>query len=185
VKVLRLSRALAVGLAGCVTVFSALAAPGTRVQSRDELTCGSLKAEVHSVWLSFEGQDSPASQLLEQSLSFSVDGGPPKTMPLDGRPLRKKRAGDPKALDAALTSWACLTEGKSPPYLFLTYSCTEGQDSGACVGGVREWDRLYDSRGRHLTVGLKRQDARRDALYRAQGLQEVMRRGVTLTGLSR
>ena len=184
-KALRLSRVLAVGLAGCVTVISALAAPGTRVQTRDELTCGALKAEVHSVWLTFEGQDSPASQLLGQSLSISVDGGSPKTMPLDGRPLRQKRAGDPKALDVALTSWACLTEGKTPPYLFLAYACTEGQDSGACVGGVREWDRLYDSRGRHLTAGLKRKDARRDALYRAQGLQEVMRQGVTLTGLSR
>ncbi len=184
-KVFRLSRGLAVGLAGSVTVISALAAPGTRVQTRHELTCGLLKAEVHSVWLSFEGQDSPASRLLAQSLRFSVDGGPPKKLPLDGRPLRKKRAGDPKALDAALTSWACLTEGQSPPYLFLAYACTEGQDSRGCAGGVREWDRLYDSRGRHLTAGLKRQDARRDALYRAQGLQEVMRRGVALTGLSR
>ena len=105
-KAFRLARALAVGLAGCVALMSALAAPGTRVQTRDELTCGALKAEVQSVWLIFDGQDSPASQLLEQSLDLSLDGGPPKRVPLDGRPLRPKRAGDPKVLDAALTSWA-------------------------------------------------------------------------------
>ena len=177
--------ALAWGLAGCLAMGQALASPGTVVRTSDELACGPLKAQVRSVWLTFTGDDSPPGQLLEQSLSLSVDGGPARAVPLDGRPQRKQLAGRRRVLDAALTSWACVDGGKSPPYLLLAYACTEGEERGGCAGAAREWDRLYDSRGKHLTAGLKRQDPRRAKVDRAQGLEEVMRGGVPLTGLSR
>lgn len=178
-------RGLAFCLAGFVGAAQALAAPGTVVRTQDELACGPLKAQVSSVWLTFAGDDSPPSQLLGQSLSFSVDGGPARAVPLDGRRQRKKLAGGRHVLDAALTGWACLEGGKSPPYLMLAYTCIEGEERGGCAGAAREWDRLYDSRGKHLTAGLKRQDPRRAEVDRAQGLEEVMGGGVSLTGLSR
>ncbi len=178
-------RGLALCLAGFVGAAQALAAPGTVVRTQDELACGPLKAQVGSVWLTFAGDDSPPGQLLEQSLSLSVDGRPARVVPVDGRPQRKKLAGGRRVLDAALTSWACVEGGKSPPYLLLAYACTEGEERAGCAGAAREWDRLYDSRGRHLTAGLQRRVARRADVDRAQGLEEVMRAGVSLTGLSR
>lgn len=73
-------------------------------------------------------------------------------------------------LDASITGWTCLSASTGNSFLYVVYTCTESQLRPDCVGTSREWDRLFDTKGRALNVGYPKSGNRTSVLMKRLGL---------------
>ncbi|MFC4160885.1 hypothetical protein [Chitinimonas lacunae] len=167
------------GLAGLLLAGSMVWADGPTFSEReDRLRCGEVELVAKSDCVLLDS----GKQCRRQTLTLHADGKE-KTLPNDGRAVKKQLAGPGKVLDGFVTGWACINSSKGTPYLLLAYSCSFGEERGACARGEKEWMRLFSLDGRHLTAGLSRQDKRADALFDRLGLSETLEAGVKMQGL--
>lgn len=123
-------------------------------------------------------------QCRQQKVTLTTADKTAKVLALDNKLVKKKQAGSTKVLDGLVTGWSCVKAKDGSPYLMLAYTCSSGEEKGACAKGNREWIQLFALDGRHVTAGLGRQDAKkRDALYRKLGLNEAMEAGIEMQGV--
>ena len=94
-----------------------------------------------------------------------------KKLPLDGKLVKKRFVRQGPVLDAVVVSWDCLKSKNGTPYILLWYQCNWGP---GCEGSNREWERIFDLDGKHLTAGFRKHDdlERLQGLYQKLGLSE-------------
>jgi hypothetical protein len=92
------------------------------------------------------------------------------TLPHEGRPLRQPFLENVPVLDASITGWTCLGASTGKSYLYVVYTCAESPLRPDCVGPKREWDRLFDTKGRALNAGYPKSGSRTSALMKRLGL---------------
>lgn len=113
-------------------------------------------------------------QVVSQTITI-VPAGTKTASPLklDAHPLRQPFLRDTPVLDASATGWACVTSTDGKPYVDMVMTCTESPRRPACVGTLREWTRLYDTRGRALDAGLPHDGPRESALLKRLKLEHL------------
>ena len=162
---------------------TALAGAGDLASTRDRLECGDADVSVETSCLALPEID---TQCARQTIRLeNRRKGISKKLPHEGQPVAKSFVKAGPVLDALVTSWACLKSTSGKSYILLLYTCSWGEEKPSCAGNTKEWERLFDATGRHLTAGFRRQDRRYDALYRRIGLSEIMRRGADLQTVRR
>lgn len=146
--------------------------------TRDQLRCGDAELSVETTCLTLPEVE---TQCVRQNIRLeNARKGIAKTLPHDGKSIAKSFVESGPVLDAFVTSWACLKSTSGKAYVLLLYTCSWGEEKSNCTGNAREWERIFDATGRHLTAGFRRQDRRYDALYQRLGLSEIMKRGADL-----
>ncbi len=160
----------------------AVADGGVFMSSQESLYCAQAEVVVES---DCQLTTDTSRQCKRQTLTLHPEASREAlSLPHDGRMIKKKMLGNTAVLDGFVTGWSCLKAKDGKQYFLLAYTCSFGEERGACAGESKEWTRLFAPDGRPLSAGLKRQDKRYDALYRKLGLTAVMEAGVTLQGLN-
>jgi hypothetical protein len=95
----------------------------------------------------------------------------PRKLRLDGKLVKKRFVSQGPVLDAVVVSWDCLKSKNGTPYILLWYQCNWGP---GCETTNREWERIFDLNGKHLTAGFRKHDdlERLQRLYQTLGLSE-------------
>ncbi|MDK2126135.1 hypothetical protein [Parachitinimonas caeni] len=169
-------------LALALSATSAVAEGGVFMSKQESLYCAKAEMVVES---DCQLTTDTSRQCKRQTLTLHPEASREALpLPHDGRLVKKKMLGNTAVLDGFVTGWSCLKAKDGKQYFLLAYTCSFGEERGACAGESKEWTRLFAPDGRPLSAGLKRQDKRYDALYRKLGLTAVMEAGVTLQGLN-
>ena len=142
------------------------------------LQCGPAQLSAETTYLDLPDQ---ARQVLAQSLSLTNPAtGSPRRLVHDARPLQQAFLKQTPVLDAAVTGWACLENSAGKAYIYLAYTCIESPARQQCVGNLREWVRLFDSKGTPLNAHAPRSGQRTPALMKKLGLRRFLSEGVSL-----
>lgn len=147
-----------------------------------QLQCGDALVSAEAKCFNFpENQTQCTSQTIRLN---NEKKGISKLLPHDGKPITQSFVKDGPVLDSYVVSWACLTSttGKSYPLLF--YFCVESEQRPECLGTNREWGRLFDTNGNHLTAGYRRNTPKFDRLMNKLGLGSYQRDGIQLRSIS-
>ena len=172
---------LAAILAGACVQASAQAAAPKRITAIGHLSCGGASLTAETVYLDVPDQD---LQPLSQRIALKRLGSNVSTvLPHDGRPLRQPFLKSTPVLDAAVSSWTCLTAADGKAYIYVFYACTESDLRPDCVGTSREWGRLFDPQGKEMTAGLPHAGPRASALMKRLGLGRYENEPMPLRGI--
>ncbi len=149
--------------------------------TRDGLKCGAAEVSVETACLALPEVE---TQCVKQNIRLeNTQKGISKKLPHEGKLVAKSFAKSNPVLDAFVTSWACLKSTSGKSYILLLYTCSWGEEKSSCIGSAKEWERIFDATGRHVTAGFRRQDRRYDSLYQRLGLSEIMKQGADLQTL--
>ncbi|WP_333676210.1 hypothetical protein [Dyella sp.] len=163
---------LPIFLAAILAVACAQASPQRaapkQMTATGHLSCGGAQLMAETVYLDVPDQD---LQPLSQRITLQRQGANDSVaLHHDGRPLRQPFLKDTPVLDAAVSSWTCLTAADGKAYIYLFYVCTESDLRPDCVGTSREWGRVFDLQGKELSAGFPHDGPRTSALMKRLGL---------------
>lgn len=167
--------------AAVMLMQATLAGADNLTSTRDRLRCGAAEVSVETACLTLPEVE---TQCVKQNIQLeNTQKGISKKLPHEGKLVAKSFAKSNPVLDAFVTSWACLKSTSGKSYILLLYTCSWGEERSSCTGSAKEWERIFDATGRHVTAGFGRQDRRYDSLYQRLGLSEIMKQGADLQTL--
>ncbi|RUL77722.1 hypothetical protein [Dyella choica] len=172
---------LATVLAAVFAQACAQAAAPRRMTAIGHLSCGGASLTAETVYLDVPDQD---LQPLSQRIALKRLGQNVSTvLHHDGRPLRQPFLKNTPVLDAAVSSWTCLTADDGKAYVYVFYVCTESDLRPDCAGTSREWGRLFDPQGKEMTADLPHAGPRTSALMKRLGLGRYENEPMPLRGI--
>ncbi|NJO14866.1 MAG: hypothetical protein HC877_03700 [Thioploca sp.] len=150
--------------------------------TKDKLVCGEAEVVAETVCLDIPEIETQCQKQTLRLINSIKEVS--KYLPQEGKLVKKPSLVKNAVLDAFVTSWLCLKSESGPLYILLLYTCSWGEENQNCVGYNREWIRIFDMEGHHLTAGLPKQGGqRREKLYNRLGISKIMEKGVSFQSL--
>lgn len=166
-----MTRRLPTTLAVLLALAGATRARACEPPSEGRLACGGATLIARTQFREVAGHD---RQVLSQTITIVPAGAKTaSSLKIDVHPLRQPFLRDTPVLDASVTGWACVTSADGKPYVYMVMACAESPLRPACVGTLREWTRLYDTRGRALDAGLPHAGPRESELLKRLKLEHL------------